>query len=166
MARVDENATLDKITCTDFTFDGLFDNSGTDGTGSFTAPISKYTDGSYPPGDYEVTIRGTTVAATTPRTGTTTFILTLVDPCDPPTSLTAPVPGFEDQEYTLFDSQQSYQHPDFVIDPPECKYTVTYEYIKLSDGRTAVTQDATTDAIHYFQWPTASAITDDLDPLD
>jgi hypothetical protein len=94
--RIDGDIAKDLIPCADFNFDGLFDNSPTDGEGYFIAPISKYTDGSYPPGEYLVTISGTTIRALTPLTATATFKLTLIDPCDPPVSITGPSPAFVD----------------------------------------------------------------------
>ena len=134
--RVDNDFSKDKITCADdFTFDGIYDSIGTDGLGSFTAPITKYTDQTYPPGDYIITIRGTTVKADTPLTDTTTFVLRLIDPCDPPTSITAPNPGFQDQDYILYDvPAKTYTHPDFVIVPAACPFITTYSYTTLSDG--------------------------------
>lgn len=126
------------MTCDDFNIDGKFDGIGNDGTGAFTAPIAKYVSGDYPPGQYRVNIRGTTELAETPRTDTTFFILTLTDPCDPPSSLLPPQPGFVNQEYELGSAEKEYTHPAFRIEPEECQYDVEYIYTDLADGRTAL----------------------------
>lgn len=139
--------------CSDFNFDGVFDGIGADGTGSITAPMSKYENGDWPPGQYLFTISGTTEKATVPLTGTAQFTFTLKDPCNPPKSLQASEAGFVDQKYELGSKIiKSYTHPAFRIEPEECKYETEYIYTKLADGRTAVAQDITDDTKHYFYW--------------
>lgn len=86
------------LTCADLTdLDDLSDNDSFKDTGklSLTIPSAAYLDGSVPPGEYTITIKGSPTEATVEKE--TTITLTLTDPCDPPVSVTAPsTPGFED----------------------------------------------------------------------
>ena len=70
------------VGCNDLTFD--------EATGSFTfsADSDNYKSGNFIPGTYTVTITGTAVGSSPPKDDTTTMSFTLVDPCDPPTSVT------------------------------------------------------------------------------
>ena len=70
-----------------------------------------------------------------------TFILQLLDPCDPPESVTAP--QFEDYEYTLYDYGEAngveYTLPDlpFTIEPSFCPLEYSREISLLDDGDSA-----------------------------
>jgi hypothetical protein len=65
-------------------------------------------------------------------------VFELVDPCDPPISITAT--GWEPQEYTLTADSKSYSHPEVVIDPDFCPYKVEYTIQNLPNEETAITQ--------------------------
>ena len=76
------------IECSDLTFDGIIDRQGNDGVLTFSANRQDYIDETFTPGAYRVTITGTAVGSAPTVTKDATFILTLVDPCDPPISVT------------------------------------------------------------------------------
>ena len=77
------------ISCDDLQETGLFETEqATTGTLALTATLDNYTDMDYAPGTYTVTIIGT--ATKSGQTQTSSYSFTLVDPCDPPTSLTPP----------------------------------------------------------------------------
>ena len=101
-----EPSTAGSPTCADFnfdfTFDGVPDNGLVDGKLVFVATPQDYADGTYVPGTYTVTVRGQPARATDQRTDDATFDIVLLDPCDPPTSLTAP--GYGNISYTLTDA--------------------------------------------------------------
>ena len=86
VVRVDQAES--KISCSDLIFDGDIDGTNSDGKLAFKADTTDYADGTFTPGVYTVTITGTVVGSVGPQEKTTTFDLTLVDPCDPPTSVT------------------------------------------------------------------------------
>ena len=83
----------------DGNFDGSTDAGGivTDGKFTFTATSSDYENDIYPPGEYKVTIKGTSVDSGDERI--TTVSITIIDPCNPPDSIAAP--GYVDQSYVL-----------------------------------------------------------------
>lgn len=141
-------------------FDGTFDGQSSDGLGSFVFGMDKYTSGAIPPGQYTVTIRGRPEKALDGRSEDASFILTLVDPCDPPNSITSPSnPGFENQSYILFDAEKVYTHPPFSAVPAECPLKYKYTKTSLSGGASAVEQDALDSKTFKIQWDT------DLSPL-
>ena len=87
----------------------------------------------YPPGEYTVTITGTADHSVDQVTKTATFILTLVDPCDPPDSLISA--DFTNQEYTITnDSHPDYVHPEFEISPDFCTFEYSYSFSELLDA--------------------------------
>lgn len=64
--------------------------------------------------------------------------ITLVDPCDPPTSVVAPT--VLDQSYTLTDdAAANYLMAEPTITPSFCKYTTSIVVSPLNDGASAVT---------------------------
>ena len=77
------------MTCGDFTFDRIYNNESTDGQLTFTATQQDYIDDVYTPGVYVVTITGTVDEAESSLTKATIIEITLLDPCDPPTSVTS-----------------------------------------------------------------------------
>ena len=66
----------------------------------FSVDQVDYLNDKYPPGEYRVTITGTAGKVNLIQE-TTTFDIKLVDPCDPPSAITAP--GLIDQVYVLGD---------------------------------------------------------------
>ena len=107
-------------------FDGILDGDADDGKFMFTPTRDDYISGTYVPGTYTVTIKGTAAASETPLTDsdTATFDIILTDPCDPPT-LTPPA-DLTDQVYTLTDNA----HPDYLtaawtISPDYCEVDFT-----------------------------------------
>ena len=112
------------ISCSDLTFDGVFDDQATDGKLTFSADSQDYIDETYKPGVYEVTITGTAVGSSPLQEKPATFLLTLLDPCDPPISVTGA--DFVNQDYTLTDIERSYTHPVFTISPDYCKFEYTF----------------------------------------
>jgi len=86
-----------------------------------------------------------------------TFTVTLVDPCDPPTSVQ--VVALTDQVYTITDTNVApYLHPDFVISPAYCPLAYTYDLGAISSVSvpSAVTRVDKTFSFSYSQ---------DLQPL-
>lgn len=122
------------IGCADLPFDGSFDgsldasNQVSDGKMTFVASTSDYLNDVYPPGEYEITIKGT--ATTSGEEVFTTFVLTIVDPCNPPVSMSAP--GYVDQVYTLTTVQDPYIPNDFTISPTFCPFSKTINISLLS----------------------------------
>ena len=88
VVRVDEADS--KISCSNFVFDGTYDNQATDGKLTFSADQDDYLTKKYPPGEYTVTITGTADKSIDQITKTAKFTLTLIDPCNPPVSITSP----------------------------------------------------------------------------
>ena len=132
------------IDCSDFTFDGDFNGDNTDGQLSITVTSDKFidTNNSYPVGDYFILITGTAVDSQDQLPQETTVKLTLVNPCDPPNSLTAPT--LMNRKYTISDANApSYTTGDFVIEPAFCEYSVEYSITDL----TSVEAGAPTSAI-------------------
>ena len=92
----------------------------------------------YPPGEYTVTITGTAEKSVDQVTKSATFILTLVDPCNPPVSITSP--GLTNQVYTITNANATpYAHPVFISDPTYCPIVYSYSETKLSAGDSAIT---------------------------
>ena len=105
-----------------------------------------------------MTITGTAVGSAPTVTKDATFILTLVDPCDPPVSVTS-VP-LQNQVYTLTDdSATPYVHPAFVVEPSYCPLVYSYSQTYLSDGDSALVLPASDDKTFSFGY------TKDLAPL-
>ena len=113
------------LSCSDLPFDGVFDgaddsNGNSDGEMTVVVSKDKYLNGTVPPGDYVVTIQGT--ATKSGQTQDTQVTIKVVDPCDPPTSLTAN--NMDNQSYVITDDRtapfNTYTHPDFDISPDYC----------------------------------------------
>ena len=121
-----------KIKCEDFDFDGLYDGGSSDGILTFVADSNDYESMNYPPGVYTVTITGTAIKSINEIKETATFTLNILDPCDPPTSLSKA--EFSDQEYTLTDDDAvKYTHSSFTISPLYCKFRYDYDISDLID---------------------------------
>lgn len=79
--------------------------------------------------------------ATVPESAETSFIITLTDPCDPPT-LTKPT-DLTDQSYTITDiAHPDYKTQAWTISPDYCDADFTFTKTDLADGNTAVDQKA------------------------
>ena len=63
------------------------------------------------------------------------FVITVIDPCDKPASITAP--ALEAQEYTITDSAKTYQIPVFTPLPAWCDITYSYS-VDVTAGDSAV----------------------------
>ena len=122
------------LPCSALTFDGVIDestdanNDVTDGKLTFSATADDYTNNVYPPGEYVVTIKGTTTDSGDEVTSTMT--ITIVDVCNPPQSITAP--GLADQDYILTTSPDNYAPSDFTIDPSYCPFNTASTITDLS----------------------------------
>ena len=134
------------ISCSDFDFDGVIDGTSDDGVLIFTPTVDDYTNGTYEPGEYEVTITGTPDKATDGRTDTVKITIILLDPCASPTIT---VPELEDQVYRLTSDAKPYEHPLFTVEPSICKITLTYDVQDLNAGDSAIVRDDRTFTIFY-----------------
>jgi hypothetical protein len=103
---------------------------------TYSADSTTYTQ--IAPGAYVVTVEGEVDGSNPAILLESTFTLTLVDPCDPPTSVTAAT--LENQEYTITDTDARYTHPDFTVDPAYCPLTYSYNSGEISNvsGQSAV----------------------------
>ena len=127
------------ISCDSFEKIGLFNGEDSDGILKFVATKEDYISGKYVPGQYEVTITGTAVES--PDTATATFVLTLIDPCDPPDNIiTEQLPN---QEYTITDdSKADYTVPNLQVLPEYCEVDYSVDISRTTAGNSAITQDA------------------------
>ena len=117
---------------------------------SITADSQEYSTMAKTPGAYDVTFKVAAVGSSPEQSFTVTKSFTLEDPCDPPVSLTKPSnPGFEDQVYTVTDTMASYTHPDFVIEPDFCPFTLAYQIDPTSGGIDVVTRNDKTFTFSY-----------------
>ena len=132
------------IDCSELGFDFTFDSDSSDGTGSITPTQATYESGDHPPGVYSITITAT--AKSTTLTATTS--LTLVDVCDPPTSITAP--ALTDQSYTITDiAYPDYTHPSWTVVPNYCPVKYVYSTTNLPDNSSAITRSDETFSFRY-----------------
>ena len=88
-----------------------------------------------------MSIKGTAKGSSPLQEATKTFIITLVDPCDPPISVTGT--DFTNQEYTLTDNQKEYTHPAFTVSPGYCPIVYTITETLLTAGDSAIVNDIT-----------------------
>ena len=98
-----------------------------------------------------MTVRGTGVNSNPSQSVTATYTFTLVDPCNPPDSVTAGV-ALENQEYTITDTTKTYTHPEnWVITPDYCPLSYTYEIADITNmtGASAITLDGDIFSIYY-----------------
>ena len=146
------------IQCSDLNFDGIFDDELTDGTSTFSADKDDYIVGKYVPGIYEVTITG--FAGSVNRVSeSSTYIITLLDACDPPEKIEVPDP-LENQVYILGDTEAPpYTHPDFKAVPDFCGLEYSYTITKLENASpdSAITRNGKTFSFEYLT---------DLEPLN
>ena len=103
-----EDTDPSSISCSNLVFDGVFDNQPSDGILTFTASSDDYINNIYTPGVYIVTITGIADGSQPLQEKTATFKITLIDPCDPPVSISGS--DFTNQEYTLTDIELSLIH--------------------------------------------------------
>ena len=97
----------------------------------------------YKPGEYQVTIKGAIngVTETAQTAKTVTYIFTLTDPCDPPTSLTF-TPS-SDFSYKITDTAVNTPIPTFTITPNYCLYDVTTDIgtLNIESSKTPTSYD-------------------------
>jgi hypothetical protein len=129
----------------------LFGESGNDNTLSSLIDLATYQLGLITPGTYIVTIEGKADKSSPTQSWESTFTFTLVDPCDPPTSITAAV--LTDQVYTITDEGAKYTHPDFVISPEYCPFMYSYAISEITNvaGESAITRADKTFLFSYSQ---------------
>lgn len=141
-----------QVSCSDFIVDE------TAGVWSFaiTAHSDKYTNQVWDPAVYSITIAGTAVKSG--ETLTSSFQLELVDPCNPPVSVSAGT--LEDQTYIITTPAASYTHEPFVADPAYCPLNYEYSITNLNNGESAVTEGATNSRTLTFYYDS------DLTPVD
>jgi len=90
---------------------------------SFNPSQADYESKKFPPGVYTITIKGE--VNDSGNSQDTTFTLTLVDVCDPPTSVTAAT--LIDQVYTVTDTTHpDFTHAAFATVPAYCPVTYAY----------------------------------------
>ena len=89
---------------------------------TFSADSDDYTNDVYPPGEYEITIKGT--ASESGAEVPTKITIVIKDPCYPPESITPP--GFVDVSYVLTVIVPDYVTKDFTIAPGYCKFNTQY----------------------------------------
>ena len=121
-----QDGAASKIGCADLTVAGeLFGETGTDNTLSYSIDLATYQSSQIAPGTYVVTVEGSGDSSDPPKKQESTYTFTLVDPCDPPTSVTAA--ALTDQVYTITDDAATpYTHPVFTIDPSYCPFVYSY----------------------------------------
>lgn len=76
------------------------------------------------------------------------FVITIIDPCDNPVSVTAST--LSAQEYTITESSFTYQVPGYVSSPVWCAITYTYTITDVA-GDAALTFDSTTRTFTFSQ---------------
>ena len=133
--------------CDSFNFVGDLDELPANNKFSITVPESTYFDGSFPPGEYTIKIRGTTVKADTPRTAVVEFTLTLKDICNPPNTITPPL-LYSDVEYTITTTVPDFGVGSWSIEPANCPFDFSATWTTLTPGNnpdTAITFDEGTD---------------------
>ena len=141
------------VTCTDVIIDVVDPNNPTV-TIDF-APEDYQNDAGKKPGTYCVTFTATNLVDETnlpAQSDTSQYCFELVDPCNPPDSVTAPT--LVDQAYTISDPTATpYTHPAFVISPDYCEIRLNYEETKFTDDggdlQTAITRVDDTFSFFY-----------------
>ena len=76
------------------------------------------------------------------------FNITIVDPCSPPKSLTAPI--LKDYVYTITDIASSYQIPEFVVIPVWCNIAYTYTIVNPAGAKAVAFDSDPADRIFTF----------------
>jgi hypothetical protein len=90
--------------CDNFVYDFEYNGQATDGKLTFVATPEDYKNNVYVPGTYVVTVKGTPAKQPGREPEYATFNIVLLDPCDPPQSLTPP--EHVDMSYTLTDGAE------------------------------------------------------------
>lgn len=91
---------------------------------AITIPPTEYVNGNVPPGVYTVTMRATAIGTTV--SDTLDYTITILDPCDPPTSLDVNAADLIPvQSYKLYDDALVISADVFTIVPGYCPYTIT-----------------------------------------
>ena len=147
-----DDGVAEQLSCTDFQFDSLFDGQQTDGKLQITIPESWYTLGFpnsfYAPGVYTIEIEGHAINAETETKASVFVTLELVDPCNPPQSITPP-DSLEDRVYTPTTSYADFGPGTWSITPDYCPFDfeVTCTPIVPVNGNsdTAITYNDSTD---------------------
>ena len=100
----------------------------------FTATGADYQNNNLVPGINTVTVSGTVKNSSPTVSKEFTFTIELIDPCDPPTSLTAAT--LVDQTYEIAATAEEYEHGAFVVDPDYCPliYSAAETTFTDSDG--------------------------------
>ena len=132
-------ASASPLTCTDLPFDGKIDGQPSDGVMTFTPTKEDYVNQVIPPGDYTVTITGT-VAKKPTLSDDATFTITVVDICDPPSSLDTA--DLTDQLYPLTKTDYANYTPTgyVTIVPDFCPYTTAISTTLLTNTESAITE--------------------------
>jgi len=76
------------------------------------------------------------------------FVITIVDPCDKPVSVTPST--LSSKEYTITQASFTYQVPVYVSNPAWCAITYSYTITSASGG-SALTFDSTTRTFTFSQ---------------
>ena len=141
------------IACSDLIVAGeLFGETGDVNTLSYSIDSATYQLGQIAPGTYVVTVVGGADNSASSQSRESTYTFTLVDPCDPPTSVTAVV--LTDQVYTITENNATpYTHPVFTIDPISCPFAYSYDLGKITNvaDASAVTRVDNTFSFDYSQ---------------
>lgn len=101
-----------------------------------------YINNGVAPGDYVFTFDVSTDPGNAALTEQFTFTVTLIDPCNPPNSITSA--AFTNQQITVTqDDYPDYTHPGFVVDPSYCPITLSYDIASITGvnnvGKSAIT---------------------------
>ena len=92
-----------------------------------------------------MTITGTATQSTGPQQRQITFVLELVDPCDPPDLVQSSV--LFDQVYTITDNNATpYTHLAFIVEPEYCNLVYSYTTTDLLDANGQPAEVLTYDA--------------------
>lgn len=93
----------------------------------------------YPPGEYRVTVKGAIngVTETVSTAKVTTYVFTLTDPCDPPTSIT--FSATSNLSYKITATAVNTAIPTFTITPSYCLFGVDTTIGALSNPHQAIT---------------------------
>ena len=133
-----DGAATSQLACADLGFDGVLDQSGNDGTFTFTADPARYQDGSLTPGTFTVQICGTVnlaLAGDDNKEVCKDVTIVVEDPCNPPVSLTSQ--GLVNQTYVITHATQTYTHAAFVADPAYCEIEYTYSQTTFTNDNGA-----------------------------
>ena len=125
------------VRCSDFDFDGIMNGDATDGKMTFSATADDYIDNVLEPGQYLVWIKGTAVGSDPVQTQSAFFTMTLLDPCDPPTSVGTI--SMDNEEYTITAAAIPKVHEAFPIEPSYCEIEYSLSETALFDASGVLT---------------------------